>query len=216
MQTPFELKDCALVAKATGTSARSVRELVHHVRDVSPNSLHHHFWASRLQPKFDDPEYRNDFASWAHRELHDTMLSERLGILDPLVYATLEDLRHGVVEVLEERLAADEEPPSARPGHEFHFMESQIVVFGTRQAADTPYALRQLLPTLSAGSVYYHFIDGRRRRSDGLDDFRAWLGTFGEETRELCARVASVDPYFRSLTELRDRLVAVFDGQVGT
>jgi hypothetical protein len=66
---------------------------------------------------------------------------------------------------------------------------------------------------LSVGSIFYHFIDARRRREDCLDDFRAWLGQFGEEYNALGELLGSVDTYFAPLVELRTRLAELLDGQ---
>jgi hypothetical protein len=70
--------------------------------------------------------------------------------------------------------------------------------------------LRDMMPRLSASSVFYHFIDARRRLPDAVDDFRAWLRGFGDEYNDLMTSLSEVDPYFETLTELKERLAAVF------
>jgi hypothetical protein len=73
------------------------------------------------------------------------------------------------------------------------------------------------VPTLSIGSIYYHVIDARRREPQREDDIRAWLQQFGDQYAVLCDRLAGLDPYFITLTELRRALDTViaecpFDG----
>jgi hypothetical protein len=75
---------------------------------------------------------------------------------------------------------------------------------------ETPEELTSAVAGMSAGSIFYHFIEARRRRTEGMDDLRAWLMGFGENYTELCGLIASVDPYFVSLTELRQQLANVF------
>ena len=81
---PFELMDCALISLAIGKRAINLRELRDRIAEAPESSLYYHFYENMLRPSFDDPEYRNDFALWAKRALHDSRLAEQLGILDPL------------------------------------------------------------------------------------------------------------------------------------
>ncbi|HSG26894.1 MAG TPA: DUF5752 family protein, partial [Candidatus Krumholzibacterium sp.] len=74
---PFEIRDCALAAVATGLSAENLKELRSVIRDVDQGSLYYHFWGGLLRPRFDDPEFNNDFAAWARHALHDKVLAER-------------------------------------------------------------------------------------------------------------------------------------------
>src|SRR5882672_669917 len=96
----FRFKDCALTTLSLGRSAHTLRELRDGVAEVPAESISHHFYESLLRPVFDDPEYRNDFALWARRHLHDNLLAERLGVLDPLEHEDLESLRRQVLEVI--------------------------------------------------------------------------------------------------------------------
>jgi len=43
-----------------------------------------------------------------------------------------------------------------------------------------------------------------------MDDFRSWLRSFGDGHEDLCSQLASVDPYFGSLVELRTQLANLF------
>jgi hypothetical protein len=44
----------------------------------------------------------------------------------------------------------------------------------------------------------------------GKNDFSMWLMGFGDEYQELLERIALIDLYFTTLTELRDELHRVF------
>jgi hypothetical protein len=207
---PFAIKDCALSAIATGRRAQNLRELRDGLLTVHPGSIYYHFWGGLLRPSFDDPEYNNDFASWAQHRLHDTKLAERLGVIDPAEHGEIEALRQEVIDVIEERLDETEFLPWAPRDHQFHFIRAQTVVFDTRRRLEQPRELAAAAPGLSVGSIYYHVIDARRREPQGVDDFRAWLAQFGDRYADLNARLAELDPYFVTLTELRDRLSCIF------
>lgn len=210
VQTPFSVKDCALLAVATGKRAENLRELRDILIGIHPGSIYHHFWGGLLRPTFDDPQFNNDFASWCHYALHDEILAERLAMIDPTDYEDLESLRRELVEVIEDRLDEIERPEWAKQDQQFHFMRSQIVVFDTHRSIVDPRDLADATQKMSVGSVFYHFIDARRRTPLGMDDFRAWLQSFGETYTDLCAILATVDPYFLNLNELRQQLVTVF------
>jgi hypothetical protein len=207
---PFAVKDCALIAIATGTRAQGLRELREHLRDIDAGCIYYHFWGGLLRPRFDDPEYHNDFAIWVAHALHNKRLAERLALIDPEVFQGMEDLRNELIEIIEESLDETEYPPLSRRDDQFEFVRSQIVVFDTKLTLSSPEDLVQVLPHLSLGSIFFHFIDARRRNRNALDDFSTWLLDFGEEYRRVREGIEEVCPYFSSLKDLRDRLGEIF------
>ncbi len=207
---PFALKDCALIALATGKQAMTLKELRDNLLNINPDSIYHHFWGGLLEPRFEEREYNNDFASWARRGLHDDKLAERLAMVDPSFYSDLEDLRQELLDIIEERLDESEYLPWMLATEPFEFIRAQIVVFDTDMRVERPEQLGELMPRLSTSSIFYHFIDARRRLSDRSDDFRFWLASFHGLYQELSTQLASIDPYFETLTELRQQLTVIF------
>ena len=212
---PFRVLDSALIALALGRSAQNLRELRDGVASVPLASLHHHFLDTLLRPSFTDPEYLNDFALWAHAELRDEALAEKLALVDPAEYDGGDGLRSAVLDILEDALAESAHPLPAPAGHEFQFLRSQLVIFDTGVTASSPAELAALVPKLSQGSVFFHFIDARLRPPRGEDDFRAWLAGWGEEGERGRARLAMVDPMFGSLRDLRARVARAMDEAYG-
>jgi len=206
---PFELMDCALITLATGKRAMNLRELRDRIYEVEEHSLYYHFYENLLRPSFDDPEYRNDFALWAKHALNDARLAEKLGILDPLSCCSMDEVRQMIVDVIEDHLYEREYVPWAKQDQEFHFLTSRVVVFDTGRRFHTVKELADAMPGMSTGSVFYHFIEARRRAPINEDDFTAWLMEWGESTLQLRNRLAGVDYYFWTLTELRDRIADV-------
>lgn len=211
----FAIKDCALAHIATGSRAQTLRELRDILRNIHPGCIYHHFWGTLLRPQFAYREYNNDFASWCHDSLHDRPAAERLSAIDPIDFADLEELRQEVIDVIESRLDETELVLVARADQQFHFVRSVIVVFDTYKRLAHPAELVEALPEMSPGSIFYHFIDARRRDPVGTDDFRAWLLGLGEEYASACDSLAEVDPYFESLYVLRDHLTTLFEGHFG-
>ena len=209
----FGFKDCALIAIATGRRAQNLRELRDILHSIDDSSIYYHFWGSRLQPNFGDPEYQNDFAAWAHHSLQDGKVAERLGVLDPTDFDTTDELRRELIEVIEERLAEEEYVSSVKYDLQFNFLTSQIVVFDTHKSITRPRDLVEVVPNLSLSSIFYHLIDARRRTVDSIDDFRAWISGYGSlfagEYEDLSKKIADLDPFFSSLLELRAELTAI-------
>jgi uncharacterized protein DUF5752 len=212
---PFVVRDCALIAIATGRRVQNLRELRDALLNISPDSVYYHFWGGLLLPRFEEPEYNNDFAAWARHGLHDERLAERLGVIDPTEFTDVETLRHELVDVIEERMDETESLPSARIDRQFEFIRSQIVVFDTHKRIGHPRELAGSIRHMSVSSIFYHFIDARRRPPEGKDDFRAWLAGCDTEYADLCKRLAAVDPFFVTLAELREQLAAIFGEYFG-
>lgn len=210
MNEEFRIMDCALIAIATGDYAQNLKELRDRLAVIHPGCIYYHFWGGLLRPRFDDPEFQNDFAIWSSRALHDGRLAEQLSLIDPNVYTDLEGLRRETIEIIEQRLYETEYIPWARAGDSFYFVRSQIVVFDTGLRISEPRELTDVIPKMSLGSVFYHFIDARRRTAESMNDFSLWLASLGESYASIAETLNRVDPYFTTLSDLRREILAVF------
>ena len=207
----FEVKDSAMITIALGMSAQNLSELRDGVAQAPLGCIYHHCFQTLLRHTFDDPEYRNDFALWARRQLHDFHLAERFDVIEPTEYQDIEDLRRHLLAVIDGRLSELTYVPTAAPARQFHFLRSQLVVFATGLNAETPEQLSSLIPRLATGSVFYHFVEARRRHPVKLDDFSHWLEGWGPSTEPVRQRLRAVDYYLWTLTELRDLIAGCFE-----
>jgi len=207
---PFEIKDCALIAVATGIRSQNLAELKEQLNMITQDSIYYHFWGGLLRPRFDDPGYHNDFALWASGYLHDKILAERLAVIDPKDFNTLEDLRLELIDIIEQRLDEVDYPLWTSRDRQFEFIRSQIVIFDTGQKVNHPQDFNELIPHLPLGSIFYHFVDARRRTQTGIDDFQNWIQYFGDDFSGLTEKIAKIDPYFSSLIDLRNELAEIF------
>jgi hypothetical protein len=126
----------------------------------------------------------------------------------------MEELRRELIEIIEERLDENELVPWASAHQQFHFIRSQIIVFDTRIRISEPEELKGHIPQLTVGSIFYHFVDARRRTANRSDDFSEWIKGFGNSYNRLLEQIAALDPYFKSLTELRSQLSQIFEEYV--
>jgi hypothetical protein len=207
--TQFKVKDCALLVRMSGQPpAINLRELRERIAACSENALFHHFCEPLLRPAFDHPDYRNDFAVWVKWYLSDRVLAERLGILDPFSMGSLEELRAVTLDIIDERLSEVVAIPSAAPGDEFYFLEATTVVFDTGDRIASPRDLATTIKGMTDGSIYYHFLDARRRPPVGKDDFSVWLMEEEKKNAKYIRALESIDFYFYTLSYLREELIA--------
>ncbi len=208
---PFAVKDCAVIAIATARRAVTVHELLDGIALIPPESLYYHFFTGLLQARFEEPEYNNDFAGWVANQLHDSQLAEQLAVVDPTSYSDPEALRSVLLEIIQVAIDGTERLSWLRASRPFDFVRSQIVIFDTGRRAANVAELATLLPELPAESIFYHFIDARRREPLGRDDFGPWLECFGPQTAPLVESLANVDCYFDNLAGLKQRIVRCFE-----
>ncbi len=205
----FQVKDCALITRMGGVeSAFSIRELRERIAVCPPECLFHHFCETAPRPAFDDPEFRNDFSVWAARYLRDRVLAERLGVLNPYSYPDMESLRRAVLDVLDDRHAEVQVLTTVPRGEEFLFMRAVTVVFSAGLVLNEAKELSDALLQMSLSSVYFHFIEARRRTPTGLDDFSEWLKEFDTpETEDIMRSLREIDFYYLSLSQLREQMI---------
>lgn len=207
----FRIQDCTLLSRTSNVPpAINLRELRDRIATCRQNVLYHHFCETPLVPSFDNPDYKNDFAVWALLHVGDMVLAERLGIINPYTFTDLERLREEVIEILDERLSEIHAMPSCQHGGEFFFTEAVTVVFDTGLRVTSPEDLPEAIGTMTNGSIYYHFLESRRREPVGIDDFSAWLAPFSDQ-ESWCRRLQTVDFFFFSLSELREELVRTLE-----
>ncbi len=205
---PFQVRDCTIITRMGGVdTAMNLRELRERVAAIPVECIFHHFHETLIRPTFDDPEFRNDFAVWASRHLRDRVLAERLGILNPYSFEDFEQLRATIIDIIDERLSEIPFIPWVPKGQEFHFMRAATVIFDTGVVLCTPGDLLEHIPKMSLSTIYYHFVEARRRTPNRSDDFTAWLQGLTESPLEIIQALERIDFYFLNLTELKAKLV---------
>src|SRR5262245_14536214 len=132
MAMPFYVKDCSLAAIATGVKARSLIELREKLDFIPASAIYFHFWGGRLRTSFEHSEYHNDFSLWVHKHLHDDILSERLELLNPSQFSEIEELRHELIELIDDRLDERDIIPWEQTEDQFHFIRAKIIIFQTK------------------------------------------------------------------------------------
>src|SRR5690606_1809256 len=111
-----------------------------------------------------------------------------------------------LLDIIEERLDETELIKWSYPDQKFGFIRSQIIIFNTQKTVSTPAELAAEIPNMPLSSIFYHFIDARRRTHNSKDDFCCWLEGFNGKYQNLINGIANIDPYFSTLNEIRQEL----------
>ena len=207
----FLVKDCALAVIATGQSAASITVMKELLARIPISSIYYHFWGERIRPSFVHPEYLNDFARWAYKELHDPVLSERLAIIDPSDFPDFENLRRTLIDIFDRRIDETDTILVLKRESKFQFLRSVMTIFETPLKAENPPDLKAVIPHISSGSIFFHFIDARSRTANRTDDFSQWLLGYGDKYIETVKKLSHIDPYFYTLTQIKHEVIKILN-----
>lgn len=204
------IKDCMLLKVSTGYKASNLREFREAFFKVPDASFRYHFLGRYMRLRSYNTcmldEFHNDFAAWAWEGLRDQTLAERMDAVDLFQITDMQALRQALMDRVDERIEENDQLYWAIADRVFYFLSSRMVVLDTGLAVQTPEQLYELIPELSAGSIFYHLIDARLRNDDGKDDFSAWLHERGVGQSYQCRCIESLSPGVLSLSEYRRTL----------
>jgi len=207
---PFEFTGCVELRQLLGLRAETEKELVGFLKQVSLNSVFYHTHGSLLRHRYRAGMYFNDFATWVAIEVRDRVLGERLAVLDPLDFETLDDLRDRIISAIDEHLKSMTIIPRVVYGEPFDFKESLIVEVPTGTKVHTLEEFRKALSEVDDRAIYYHGLEARVRLERRRNDFSAWLGD-ALDLPSLAAKVEALDPYIGGLERVRAQMLAYCD-----
>lgn len=203
----FQVKDCTIIVRMGGVyPVINLRELRERTTICPIECLYHHFCETLIRPSFDDPEFRNDFAVWTSKYLRDRVLAERLGMINPYSFENLEQMRAKIVDIIDERLDEVHFIPWVARKEEFRFLRAVTIVFDTGLELNSPDDFAAQLPNMTLSTLYYHFIEARRRTEEKTDDFTAWMKKLENKPTKLIQTLENIDFYTLNLAELKTAL----------
>jgi trehalose synthase-fused probable maltokinase len=206
----FAFMACMELREFVGLRAENERQLAQLLDEVPLDSIYYHTHGFLLRHRLIIGLYPNDFATWVDVQVRDRVLGERLAMVDPADFATLQALREELVSVVDEHLRRLGIVPQATTGEPFDFIQSRIVEVPTGIEVRTLQEMRDALLEIDQSSLYFHLVEARLRLGRGRNDFAAWLER-GLGLPELAARIQAVNPYSSSLEQTRVRLIALLD-----
>jgi len=210
----FEFVACSELIQILGLRADDERELADLLADVPLDCVHYHTHGHFLRHGFVGAPYPNDFATWAAIQVRDRVLGERLGVVSPLEFSSLEALREEILTIIDDHLSHLTIVPRVIFGEPFDFIQSRIVEVPTGVTADSIEEFRAGLAAIQPSAIYFHTIEAPRRLARPETDFAVWLRE-GLGHTALAAAISRVDPYAGSLERLRTTLLRLCDAELG-
>ncbi|HLC41206.1 MAG TPA: DUF5752 family protein [Methylomirabilota bacterium] len=203
---PFVFIGCIELLEDVGLRAQSERELIERLEEVPAGSIFYHTYGYFLRHRYFVGPYANDFATWAVVHLRDQMLGERLAVVDPFEFDTLEQLREELISVIDDHLSHLSAVPRADYGEPFYFVQSHVVEVPTGHEAWGLEEFRGCLADVDASAIYYHLVEARARLGRRSGDFAAWLRE-SLSRPDLAEHVERIDLYLSSLERVRARVL---------
>ena len=207
---PFAFMACMELKEFIGVRAENERQLAQLLDEVPLDSIYYHTHGFLLRPRPLAGAYPNDFATWVDVQVRDRVLGERLAMVDPADFTTLQALREELVSLVDEHLRRIGIVPQVVSGEPFEFIQSRIVEIPTGIEARTLQELRDALLEVDPSALYFHLVEARLRLGRGRNDFAAWLER-GLGLPDLAVRIQAVNPYASGLEPARARLIALLD-----
>lgn len=208
MDKSFVFRDVVNILKSTEYRASTLRELRGCIAGVSENSIFHHTYQYFLKGHIQ--EHTNDFAYWASEYLEERALAEYLSNIDPYSYRSVEDLRRGLLKVIDSYLENFPEPREVLPGDEFYFNEAVSFVFPAGIRARNLAEFLLAVKYLDASSLYYHFYEARVRLRKRRDDFSKWIDEV-MRSKHMADELRDIDPFMHNIEGIREHLIQILE-----
>lgn len=208
--TTFRFIGCSEIQEILGKQAEDERQLAELLEEVPLDSVYFHTHSFFLRHRFIERTYPNDFADWVDEEVRDHVLAERLSVVDPYDFPSLEALREELISIIDDHLAGMSTVPSVGFGTPFFFNRSRILEVPTGFEVRTLREFRDAISDVDVSAIYFHVFEAHLRLQREENDFSAWVRS-GLKLPELADRMRLLNPYLGSLERLRSSLLTMCD-----
>lgn len=214
-KNPFVFYSRLHLFELTGITAKSVPELIKHLRSVPDSCIYQHTHHFIQQRQYLAPEPPNDFAYWTSEILGDKHLGEEIASIDIMALSTIEAIRAALVSTIERALAARPalKQMKAPVGQGFAFLKSVSFAFKTPYVAYTLPEFAEGLRKVTLNSIHYHMFEARLRLGKTVNDFSLWLADQLKLDR-LASAIAKLDPYSQTDERLRATILKLTEEEL--
>ncbi|MDH4301628.1 MAG: DUF5752 family protein [Nitrospira sp.] len=211
--TTFRFIGCSEIQEILGKQATDERQLAEMLEEVPLDSVYYHTHSYFLRTRFIERTYPNDFAQWAAQQVQDHVLAERLSVVDPFDFQSLEALREELISLIDDHLSGMTAVPRAGFGTPFYFNRSRILEVPTGLEVQTLREFRDAISDVDSSAIYFHVFEAHLRLQREENDFSAWFrGSL--KLPDLADRVKALNPYLGSLERLRSNVLTMCDEQL--
>lgn len=207
---PFRFMACSEIQELLGKQAEDERSLAELLEEVPVDSVYFHTHSYFLRHRFIERIYPNDFAEWIANQVRDHVLAERLSVVDPYDFTSLEMLREELISIIDDHLSGMSTVPRAQFGSPFYFNRSRILQVPTGLEVRTLPEFRDAISEVDVSALYFHVFEAHLRLQREENDFSSWI----RESLKLPAlanRMKALNPYVGSLERLRSSLLNMCD-----
>ena len=137
-------------------------------------------------------------------------LGERLVSIDTTQFSSIASLREKIIKTIEDYLRGNPfaKLRFAREGEEFYFIKSISFLLSTEYAAYDLKGFVEIVKKITIDSIYFHIFEARLRFEKKTNDFSNWIETsLGD--KELADEISDLDPYTRTLEDLRATIISI-------
>jgi hypothetical protein len=206
----FQFRSSASLEKLTGRRAYTLAELLHLIHTCTDSSIFYHTFSAFLKMREVRVPHNSDFALWVYRNLGEKALAEKMMAVDFAEHSTVESLRRRLAGIIEGYQAFRPTAFEKSADEPFYLHDVQRVVYLTDKFAYDVKSFRELLPTISLYSLYYHFIESRLETKLQTDDFSNWIEK-SLQLPQLANSIRGIDINAYTLEGLRSRMVQLID-----
>jgi len=209
---PFKFYTRLHLSELTGLRVSNLSQLVKLMKEVPGSAIYHHTHRFLQQHQYLSPEPPNDFAYWVSEVLGEEKLGEKLASVDIIQFSNIRSLREVFIAKIQDYL---HDKPAVRlnfcrKGEEFHFIKCVSFILPTKYSARNLKEFADILKKITIDSIYYHIFESRLRLEKKSNDFSNWI----EESignKRLAGIIAQLDPYTRTLEDLRKTLIKIIE-----
>lgn len=212
---PFKFYTRMHLSELTGLRASTLEQLLGIIKRIPGSCIYHHTHRFLQQHQYLSPEPPNDFAYWVTDVLGEDELGESLASIDTVQFSTIRELRENIAITIEDYLKNNPlaKLKFAREGEEFYFIKSVSFVIPTNYIAYDLRGFAEILTKITIDSIYFHIFEARLRIEKRTNDFSNWIETsIGD--KKLADTVSGLDPYTRTLEDLRNSIVRLIKRRI--
>lgn len=214
-KNPFKFYTRLHLSELTGLKALNLEQLLKAIKEVSGSCIYHHTHRYLQIHQYFSPEPPNDFSFWVGQVLREDLLAEKLASIDTTQYPTIRSLRQKIIKVIRAHLKKNplSRKKFASETEAFHFVKSVSFVLPTTYIAYDLQEFVQALKEVTIDSIYFHIFEARLRLEKETNDFSFWVNSsIGD--KQLAQDVACLDPYTRTMDDLRRTLIELVEQRV--
>ena len=210
---PFVFTGCVELRQTLNLRALDERELMDRLEEAPAAAVLFHTYGYFLRHGPMTTAYGNDFASWVASQVRDHVLAERLAVVNPFEFESLDSLREELVTVINDHLLRMNSVPRIEFGEPFYFQQSDVVQVPLGPGVTSLADFRTALADVDASAIYFHMIEARARLSRRSDDFSEWIRV-SLGLSALADAITRIDAYMTSLERVRARVLSLVDAEL--